>query len=178
MSKDFEGRKPYNGRPDGEKKGSFHKDSKPYEKKTEGSFRREGKPFEKKGEGSFLNGRKLTMVDRPMEKGLVACGTAPYRLDLTDKTFETMKKVFLNSMDLRRVGSAALDLCYTAANRNVLFFEWVLMPWDYAAASLVITEAGGLFSQMDGSPVKPGDTCSILAGTETAVADFHRVTGI
>ncbi|MBQ4050548.1 MAG: inositol monophosphatase [Oscillospiraceae bacterium] len=131
-----------------------------------------------KGEGSFLNGRKLTMVDRPMEKGLVACGTAPYRLDLTDKTFDTMKKVFLNSMDLRRVGSAALDLCFTAANRNVLFFEWVQMPWDYAAASLLITEAGGVFSQMDGSPVKPGDICSILAGTKTAVEDFHRVTGI
>lgn len=131
-----------------------------------------------KGKGAYLNGRKLVMVDRPLEKGVAACGTAPYHLDLTDKTFETMKQVFLNSMDIRRVGSAALDLCYTAANRNVLFFEWVLSPWDYAAASLIVTEAGGEFSQMDGSPVRIGDKCSVLAGTKTAMADFHRVTGI
>lgn len=128
-----------------------------------------------KGEGAWLDGRRLTMVDRPLAKGLVACGTAPYYTELADRTFDLMKLIFLNSMDLRRVGSAALDICYTAANCNVLFFEWILSPWDYAAASLILTEAGGVFSQMDGNPVRIGDKCSILAGTKTAVEDFHRV---
>jgi len=131
-----------------------------------------------KGEGSFLNGYRLEMADRALSEGIVACGTAPYYTDLTDKTFDMMKLIFLNSMDLRRVGSAALDLCYVAANRNVLFFELILSPWDYAAASLIITEAGGIFSQMDGNPVRIGDKCSILAGPAKAIADFHRVAGM
>ncbi|MBS6510736.1 MAG: hypothetical protein KH334_03455, partial [Clostridiales bacterium] len=85
---------------------------------------------------------------------------------------------FLNyaaALDIRRSGSAALDLCYIAAGRTALFFELVLEPWDYAAASIIISEAGGACTQMDGSPITLDRHCSILAGNPAARADFFEM---
>src|SRR5205085_6407625 len=56
---------------------------------------------------------------------------------------------------VRRLGSAALDLCYVAAGRLDGFWERDLQPWDIAAGALVVAEAGGLVTQMDGSPFNP-----------------------
>lgn len=128
-----------------------------------------------KGAGAFLNGSPLRLQDRPLSEGLVCCGTSPYNTELTNRTFEIMKILFLNSMDIRRQGSAALDLCYLAANRNVLFFEGRLSPWDYAAAWVVVQEAGGVLTTMEGGAPTLTAPCSILAGTPKAVADFHRL---
>ena len=71
-------------------------------------------------------------------------------------------------MDLRRQGSAALDICYVAANRNVLFFECILSPWDYAAASCILREAGGVLMTMDGEPADLNVKTSIMAGAPAA----------
>jgi len=86
-----------------------------------------------------------------------------------------LKKLYAVSLDIRRSGSAALDLCYTAAGRTALFFEMVLEPWDYAAASIIISEAGGACTQIDGSPITLGKGCSILAGNPAARADFFAI---
>src|SRR4029434_2421506 len=56
---------------------------------------------------------------------------------------------------VRRLGSAALDLCYVAAGRCDSFWEQHLRPWDVAAGALIVTEAGGTVTGMDGSPFDP-----------------------
>ena len=56
---------------------------------------------------------------------------------------------------VRRLGSAALDLCYVAAGRFDAFWEQHLKPWDVSAGALIVTEAGGQISGMDGSPFDP-----------------------
>ena len=75
-----------------------------------------------------------------------------------------MEELFPLCIDFRRGGSAALDLCYLAAGRADLFFECCLRPWDYAAGSLIVTEAGGVVTALDGSPLRFYDRCSVAAG--------------
>ncbi len=73
----------------------------------------------------------------------------------------------MNTRDIRRSGSAALDLCTVASGAVDIFFEYRLSPWDFAAGSLIIEEAGGVITQFDGSPVTLDKPCSILAGNKT-----------
>ena len=74
---------------------------------------------------------------------MIFFGTAPYNLELTDQSFAAAKAIFRACCDVRRSGSAALDLCAVAAGRSEGYFELRLSPWDYAAGSLLVQEAGG-----------------------------------
>ena len=115
------------------------------------------------GQGAFLNGESIHVSKEPLEHGIVIFGTAPYYEELAEKTFELAYQYFKKSMDVRRSGSAALDLCNVAAGRAELYFELRLSPWDFAAASLIVTEAGGVVTQMDGSPITYSVPCPVLA---------------
>lgn len=118
-----------------------------------------------KGEGAFLNGKPMRVSDRPMPLAVAAFGTCPYYKDtLADKTFALARDVFVAASDMRRPGSAALDLAYLAAGRNDLFFEFLLSPWDIAAGMLLLSEAGGIATQIDGSPLTLNAPCSVFAG--------------
>ena len=86
-----------------------------------------------------------------------------------------MRTLLPLSMDLRRQGSAALDISYIAANRNVCFFECILSPWDYAAAGCILKEAGGVLMTMEGEAADFNKKTSILAGTKTAVEEFLKL---
>ncbi len=97
-----------------------------------------------KGEGSFLNEEKISVKDHDMTSSLILCGTSPYHKEMADKSFTILKELFIQGRDLRRSGSAVLDLCYVACGRVDAFFEYRLSPWDFAAASLIIQEAGGI----------------------------------
>lgn len=105
------------------------------------------------GGGSFLNGQAIHVSRTPLEKGIFGMGTAPYRRDLLPSTLHLTEQLMHRGCDFRRTGAAALDLCYVACGRTDAFFEYSLCPWDYAAASLMITEAGGYVSSLDGSPL-------------------------
>ena len=70
---------------------------------------------------------------------------------------------FKQALDIRRSGSAALDLCAVAAGRAEVFFELKLSPWDYAAGALLVEEAGGCVTTVDGEPITFAEPCSILA---------------
>ena len=96
-----------------------------------------------RGQGAYVNERPIRVSARPLETSLVVLGTSPYRRDLAEQTFRAAEKIFLSCGDIRRSGSAALDLCYLAAGRCEGFFEMVLSPWDYAAGAVLIREAGG-----------------------------------
>lgn len=99
----------------------------------------------KKGEGAYLNGKKIEVTSNNLKNSLVLIGTAPYNKEYANETFDIAKNIFLNSKDIRRSGSAVLDICYVACGRADAFYEKSLSFWDYCAASLILTEAKGKF---------------------------------
>lgn len=107
----------------------------------------------KRGGGAFLNGRPIHVSARPLSQGIFGMGTALYKREYIAPTLRVTEQLFRRSCDFRRMGAAALDLCYVACGRFDAFFEYSLCPWDYAAGSLLITEAGGFVSTLDGQPL-------------------------
>ena len=113
------------------------------------------------------------MSDTQFRNALAAFGTAPYYEELEDTGMKLAGEYLHQCADIRRSGSAALDLAYLACGRHDIFFELRLKPWDYAAGSLIVQEAGGVCGTVDGAPL-PYDSGkpSIAAGGEQALADF------
>ena len=81
----------------------------------------------------------------PFDRAIVLFGTSPYDADLTQNTMRAAGQFLRQAGDLRRSGSAAIDLCEIACGRADIMFELRLRPWDVAAGSLLVTEAGGVF---------------------------------
>ncbi len=98
----------------------------------------------------------------------MAFGCARYNDSDTDLLFDVTRQMFLSSLSIRNGGSAALDLCRIASGNNVAYYELKLQPYDYAAASVIIEEAGGRISRVDGGGITLDKPCSIVGGTETA----------
>nr|WP_295282768.1 inositol monophosphatase family protein [uncultured Blautia sp.] len=121
-----------------------------------------------KGHGSYLNGKRLHMADKPVEEGIVEFGCARYNEAGIDWLFCVVKEMFQNSLSIRCGGSAALGLCRGASGSNTVYLELKLQPYDYAAASVILEEAGGKITQIDGSPITLHEGCSIIGGTPAA----------
>lgn len=115
-----------------------------------------------KGKGAFLNGKEIKVTDRASKEfAAVATGFAP-KPEIIEKNLPNFNKFMKEGFLIRRLGAAAIDLCYTACGRFDGFWEIGLSPWDIAAGSLIVQEAGGKITQMDGSPFKV-DSPTILA---------------
>jgi myo-inositol-1(or 4)-monophosphatase len=109
-----------------------------------------------RGEGAFLNGRPLAVSGATNLLDALLVTGFPYDVHQKAPDLVAMFGAFLGkARAVRRLGSAALDLCYVAAGRFDGFWEQELKPWDVAAGALVVTEAGGRISGMDGSPFDP-----------------------
>lgn len=93
------------------------------------------------GMQSTCNGQAIHASKNPSNHALVLIGTSPYHKELADVTFDIAKRLFLNCRDLRRSGSAALDICYVANGRVDAFYEAQLSPWDYAAGKIIAMNA-------------------------------------
>lgn len=131
--------------------------------------------YAKRGEGAFLNGKQIYVSKEPLKNGLVLFGTAPYYEELREKTFRLVYNFFTKSLDVRRSGSAALDLCDVACGRAELFFELRLSPWDYAAGSLIVEEAGGYVCGAEGNSVQMQIPQPVIAcGAGVSVEDICR----
>lgn len=104
-----------------------------------------------KGRGAYLNDRRIRVSKRTqLSDSLIATGF-PFRPGDNFKQYLTMMgDVMQRTAGLRRPGSAALDLAYVAAGYTDGFFELGLQPWDVAAGSLLVTEAGGLVGNFTG----------------------------
>lgn len=116
-----------------------------------------------RGRGAYLNGSRIHVSTEPLENGIVIFGTAPYYEELSKKGFEMAYDYFTRSLDVRRSGSAAIDLCNVACGRAELFFELTLSPWDHAAGGLIVEEAGGKVTTVEGTPVTLDAPCSVKA---------------
>lgn len=116
-----------------------------------------------KGKGAYLNGEQIHVSEKMMKDALVMSGSAPYYPELREKSLQAFSCFFKACADYRRFGAAVLDLCYVAAGKAELFYEVILQPWDYAAGMLVVTEAGGKVTDMEGNKIRFDKPCSILA---------------
>ena len=117
----------------------------------------------KRGGGAFLNGSPIHVSDKPLAEGIFAMGTALYRREYFPPTMRLIEQLFARSCDFRRMGAAALDLCAVACGRVEVFFEYSLCPWDYAAGSLLIEEAGGTICTLEKTALPIVRRCSVWA---------------
>ena len=125
-----------------------------------------------RGGGAFLNGRPIRTAADDLENSVVCFGTSPYDQALTEKTFLLARRVFEHSLDLRREGTAELDLCSVAAGRAGASFELSLSLWDYAAGALLVEEAGGVCATIRGLPLPcTGEKSSVVAAASPAVLE-------
>jgi myo-inositol-1(or 4)-monophosphatase len=105
-----------------------------------------------RGEGAQLNGRKMRVTNIPsLQNSLIGTGFPFKYQQHIDAYLAMFKSMLLQVADLRRAGSAALDLAYVASGRLDGFWEIGLQPWDMAAGVLLIEEAGGLVSDFGGA---------------------------
>jgi len=112
--------------------------------------------YAEKGKGAFCNGSRIN-VSSISDLGIALLATGfPYAKDDMERNNLREFSRFLPGIQcIRRMGSAALDLCYVASGRVDGFWEPLLKPWDTAAGSLIVQEAGGMASKYDGSEYDP-----------------------
>jgi len=107
--------------------------------------------FASKGRGAFLNDKRLRVSKRTrMADALIGTGFPFRKGDDLAHYLRILETVMKSCAGVRRPGAAALDLCYVAAGWYDAFFETGLSPWDVAAGSLIVTEAGGLVGNFTG----------------------------
>lgn len=119
-----------------------------------------------RGGGAFLNGKAIHVSPLPLSQGIFGMGTAIYKREYLAPSLRVTEQLMARSCDFRRLGAAALDLCCVACGRTEVFFEYSLCPWDFAAASLIVTEAGGYVSTMAGGPLTVTGRCSVWASND------------
>ncbi len=126
--------------------------------------------FAQKGKGSFCNGLPIHVSNaETLDKSLIAIGTSPYYKNLAQQNFSIFQRVFEKCQDIRRSGSAAIDLAFVAAGRIEGYFEQGLKLWDYAAGMLLVREAGGRALDFEGEELQAKQINSVVAGNAAAV---------
>jgi myo-inositol-1(or 4)-monophosphatase len=109
-----------------------------------------------RGQGAFVNGKRLRVSETASLLDALLVTGFPYDVHQKLVPLLAMFGAFLGqARAVRRLGSAALDLCYVAAGRFDGFWEQTLKPWDVAAGALIVEEAGGRITGMDGSRFDP-----------------------
>jgi myo-inositol-1(or 4)-monophosphatase len=127
-----------------------------------------------KGDGAFVNDRRMRVTKRENLAGALLGTGFPYRQRAHLDTQLAMTRALLNEAeDIRRTGSAALDLAYVAAGRMDGFFEIGLKPWDMTAGCLLVREAGGQFSDFAGQSGIPANG-NLIAANHLLVAAIAR----
>ena len=117
-----------------------------------------------KGKGAYYNGKAIYVSDKKtMKESFVSVGTSPYDEELREKSLVVIANLLRNCTDIRRMGAASLDLAYIAMGKFDCFYEEILRPWDYAAGAILIEEAGGKITDLDGNVLSFETSRGILA---------------
>lgn len=119
--------------------------------------------YAEKGQGAFMNGKPIHTSEDPLIDTLIIMGTAPYYEDLTDRAFILGREAVRRSVDIRRGGSAATDICRLSSGQAGMFFELRLGLWDYTAAAAILLEAGGQIMDIKGNPLTYDRPSSVVA---------------
>lgn len=127
------------------------------------------------GSGAYLNGKRIRCSSNDISHAVAAIGTTPYnKKEYGDVTFGIMRILFENAMDVRRFGSAVIDLLDVACGKSDIYCEVRLSPWDYAAAGLIASEAGAIFSDMNGNKLKFNGRYSVIAANPLCYDFFMK----
>jgi myo-inositol-1(or 4)-monophosphatase len=121
------------------------------------------------GKGAYLNGQPIypaTATD--LDHALLVTGFSYDIREISDNNLDNFAYFALHSQGVRRLGSAALDLCYVACGRLDGFWELILQPWDLAAGALIVMEAGARVTNIDGGP-------DFLASPPSVIAANHQL---
>jgi myo-inositol-1(or 4)-monophosphatase len=106
-----------------------------------------------RGRGASLNGKQITISSRTEKESFLMGTGLPFKeYHYLESYIDMLKEVIHDSAGIRRAGSAALDLAYTACGRFDGFWEYRLFPWDFAAGVLLVREAGGTVTDFSGEP--------------------------
>ncbi len=126
-----------------------------------------------RGEGATLNGRPMHAGAATALDQALLCSGFPYDVHTRPEApVGLFNRLITRAQGMRRMGSAALDLAYVACGRFDGFFEFGLKPWDTAAGSLLVSEAGGVVTRIDGAPYEPayGDVLACGAALSPVLA--------
>lgn len=129
-----------------------------------------------KGKGAFLNGKKIHVSDRSFDNGLFCTSMSVYDKKYADVCNKIIMDTYYECNDVRRFGVCSLELCYLAAGKVEMYFEYRLYPWDYAAASLILQEAGGYVENPLDKPVDLYKPCPVIAANSKD--NFNKLKAI
>lgn len=116
-----------------------------------------------RGGGAFLNGQPIhTAPTEELLQAMLVTGF-PYDVHQSRTNIAEFTNFVLRAQAIRRLGSAALDICYVANGRLDGYWEFKLKPWDIAAGILILEEAGGVVSQMDGTGLRLTPSLNLVA---------------
>ncbi|MEJ2203954.1 MAG: inositol monophosphatase family protein [Gemmatimonadota bacterium] len=112
-----------------------------------------------RGQGAFKSGTAIRVSPaRPLEDALVGTGFPFKRLTELPRYLAQLGRVLSACSGVRRGGAASLDLCYLAQGSLDAFWELILNPWDFAAGWIIVEEAGGVLTRLDGHPLTLAET--------------------
>ncbi len=128
-----------------------------------------------KGGGAFLNGKPIHVSQNPhLKDALIATGFPYYDFSIVEKYLKVLQYFIRETRGIRRLGAAAVDLCYVACGRFDGFWEHSLSPWDVAAGSLIVQEAGGIVTDFKGEKDYLFGR-EIVASSSAIAGDFFEV---
>ena len=117
-----------------------------------------------KGKGAFLNGKPIHTSARTFKDSILCCAMSTYRKEFAPVCNDIIMEAYGSINDLRRFGSAAIELCFLACGQCELYFEFRLQPWDYAAGNIILMEAGGKVTGLDGKLPRYSGPSLVCAG--------------
>ena len=127
-----------------------------------------------RGEGAFMNGLPIRSSGKGRALSLIAMGTAPYNPEQFDRAYGIGLAYQKQFLDIRRSGASAWEFCQVARGVTGLFYEQTLGLWDYAAGALLVEEAGGTVTDMNGRPLTYDGPSSVVAASAGIVEESRR----
>lgn len=132
--------------------------------------------YAERGKGAWRNGQQIHVADRAFENAIMCTAMPVYYKEQAAWCANAIHEVFMQCNDIRRLGAAAPELCYMAMGRFDMYFEYCLGAWDFAAASIIVSEAGGVLSDINGNPLNPMKGSGVLAANSRE--NLNRLTEI
>jgi myo-inositol-1(or 4)-monophosphatase len=130
-----------------------------------------------RGGGAFLNGRRIAVSRATSLAQALVAASFPPKVEPGSRPLLDFQRVIVACHSIRRTGSAALNLCYVAAGRFDAYFARETKTWDVAAGSLLIQEAGGLITALDGRPLNLSRPQFLAAATPELHAELRAIVG-
>lgn len=129
-----------------------------------------------RGSGAVLNGKRIRVAERKdLEGAVIVTGFPPRERKRADAQLECVRQLLVSAEDIRRTGSAALDLAWVAAGRVDAYFEAGVQAWDVAAGALMVREAGGRVCDFRGAPMGPLNVAGTAQGRQLVAGNVRIV---